>query len=412
MKDAVLHPLTEEQRAHFYWLDAPHLRAVIDALEAAEPGSARFVGGCVRDSFLHDTPKDFDVATTLAPDAATEALKKAGLGVAPTGIDHGTVTAIVDHKGVEVTTLRADVSTDGRRAVVSFTRDWAVDAGRRDFTVNAIYLTPDGRVYDPAGGVDDITARRVRFIGAPEERIREDYLRILRFFRFSARFCRSFDPDGLAACAALKDGIKQLSAERIGMEMAGILSLPRASFALAAMAESGVLSEIWEAEPDLASAARMKDFEPAAPAPLMLAALYGDEGAGVGRRLRLSNAEKAMRSGALKGAETISPGLSGPAARERLYRLGRDGFFDAILTAAACGRIDEREFRRLKMLADSTDAPLFEISGKHVVALGVSPGPEVSRILAAVEARWIAEDFPPAARQKEILGEEIAKSAH
>ena len=208
MSGAPFHPLTEEQRAHFSWLTAPHLVKVIAALEAAEPHSARFVGGCVRDSLLGAKPKDFDVATALTPDAATAALKAAGLGVAPTGVEHGTVTAIADHKGVEVTTLRADVSTDGRRATVAFTRDWATDAGRRDFTVNAIYLTPDAKLYDPVGGVADAMAKRVRFIGAPEARIREDYLRILRFFRFSARFCETFDAAGLAACAALKDGMK------------------------------------------------------------------------------------------------------------------------------------------------------------------------------------------------------------
>ncbi|WP_165793446.1 CCA tRNA nucleotidyltransferase [Hyphococcus luteus] len=411
MTEVALHPLAEEERAHFSWLEAAHLKAVIAALDAAEPGCARFVGGCVRDSLLGDVPKDFDVATTLTPEAATAALKAAGLGVAPTGIDHGTVTAITEHRGVEVTTLRADVSTDGRRATVAFTRDWAVDASRRDFTVNAIYLTPDAKLYDPAGGVADVAAKRVRFIGAPEERIREDYLRILRFFRFSARFCDSFDTPGLAACAALKDGMNQLSAERIGAEMSGVLSLPRASFALEAMQASGVLAEVWAADPDLAAAARMKNLEPAASAPLMLAALYGEEGgAGVGRRLRLSNAEKAMRSGALKGAASIAPAMDEASVRERLYRLGRDGFCDAILTAAARGRIGEGDYRRLKALAEAAPPPHFEISGKHVVAAGVAPGPAVSKILAAVEARWIAEDFPPQDRQKAILGEEIAKT--
>ncbi len=411
MTDAPFHPLTEEQRAHFSWLEAAHLKAVIAALEAAEPQGARFVGGCVRDSLLGETPKDFDVATMLAPEAAVAALKAAGLGVAPTGLEHGTVTAIAEHKGVEVTSLRADVSTDGRRATVAFTRDWAVDAGRRDFTVNAIYLTPDGKLYDPAGGVADAAAKRVRFIGKPEERIREDFLRILRFFRFSARFCDAFDGPGLAACAALKDGMRQLSAERIGAEMAGILALPRASFALEAMQASGVLAEVWEAPGDLAAAARMKTLEPAAPAPLMLAALYGEEGgAGIGRRLRLSNAEKAMRSGALKGAAAFTPEMSETSLRERLYRLGRDGFCDAILTAAAQGRIDENDYRRLKTMAEAGPPPHFAISGRHIVAAGLAPGPDVSKILAAVEARWIAEDFPSQDRQRAILAEELAKT--
>jgi poly(A) polymerase len=406
---SALVPLTEEQRAHFSWLTAPYLEKVIGALVTAEPGAARFVGGCVRDSLLGTAPKDFDVATPLTPEAASAALKAAGLGVAPTGIDHGTVTAIADHKGVEVTTLRADVSTDGRRATVAFTRDWAVDAGRRDFTVNAIYLTPDGRLYDPVGGVADVAAKRVRFIGDPEARIREDYLRILRFFRFSARFCETFDVAGLAACAALKDGMKQLSAERIGAEMSGILALPRASFALQAMDETGILVEVFDADADLEAAARMKNLDASAPAPLMLAALYGEAGSGVGARLRLSNAEKAMRSRAVDNAGAVAADMTAHAIRERLYRIGRDGFSDALLTAAAWDRIGEADYARLRALAEAAMAPEFAISGRHALDAGVSPGPQVSQILAAVEAQWIAEDFPSADRQQAILEAEIAK---
>lgn len=400
---AALVPLPDDLRPHFAWREAPYIKRIIAALEAAEPGCARFVGGCVRDSLLGLAPKDIDVATTLTPDRSTTALKNAGLGVAPTGVEHGTVTAIADHKGVEVTTLRADVSTDGRRATVAFTRDWEIDAGRRDFTVNAIYLTPDAKLFDPVSGATDVKARRVRFIGAPEDRIREDYLRILRFFRFSARFCSAFDTAGLAACAALKDGMSQLSAERIGAEMSGILVLPRAAFALEAMAQSGVLREIWPADPDLAAAARMKAFDESAPAPLMLAALYGEEGDGIGRALRLSNAEKSMRSAALKAVSEITPGLPQKTVRELIYRRGRDGFCDALLLAAANATIGEDDFRRMKAIAEAAPAPVMALTGRHVVDAGVAPGPEVSRLLAALEAQWIAEEFPDEARQKAIL---------
>lgn len=400
-------PLDSAARPHFSWLDADYLKKVVAALNAAEADCARFVGGCVRDSLLGDAPKDFDIATTLTPDAAGAALKQAGLGVAPTGIDHGTITAIVDHKGVEVTTLRADVSTDGRRATVAFSRDWAVDAGRRDFTVNAIYLTPGGLLYDPVGGVDDARARRVRFIGEPEARIREDFLRILRFFRFSARFCDHFDGAGLAACERLKDGLSQLSAERIGAEMTGILVLPRAVFALEAMAKAGVLQKIWPAPPDLAAAARMKALDARAPAPLMLAAIYGAEGDGIGRALRLSNAEKAVRSGALRAAGSIGAGMPDRTVRERIYRLGADTFADAILLAAARNEIPGAEYARLKDLADAWPAPVFALSGKHVLEAGVAPGPDVAAILAAAEAQWIAEGFPGVARQRAILQQEI-----
>ncbi|MFC2953681.1 CCA tRNA nucleotidyltransferase [Marinicaulis aureus] len=398
-----LRPLTRDERAGFSWLEAGHLNRVIAALEAAEPDSARYVGGCVRDSLLGFTPKDFDVATVLTPDAATAALKAAGLGVAPTGVDHGTVTAIADHKGVEVTTLRADVSTDGRRATVAFTRDWATDAGRRDFTVNAIYLTPDGRLYDPVGGVADAAKKCVRFIGDPQARIREDYLRILRFFRFSARFCERFDEAGLAACAALKDGIGQLSAERIGAELTGILSLPRAGFALAAMEHSGVLAQVWSETPDLAAAAQMKTIEPHAPAPLMLAALYGEAGQGIGSALRLSNAEKAVRSNALKNLDGVAPKMTDHKVCELIYRYGKDGLADAALLAAARGVISAEDHISVKDRIDRFVAPLLTVSGRDVVKANIEPGPAVSKILVETEQRWIEEGFPGEARQREIL---------
>jgi poly(A) polymerase len=399
--------LGKNVRQYFRWLTSPQLTKVISALEAAQPDCARFVGGCVRDSLLGDAPKDFDVATTLTPDVASKALKSAGLRVAPTGIEHGTITAIVDHQGVEVTTLRADVSTDGRRATVAFTQDWAIDAGRRDFTINAIYLTPDGRLFDSVGGVDDARKRRVRFIGEPEDRIKEDYLRILRFFRFTARFCDLFDEEGLAACAALKGGIAKLSAERIGAEMTGILSLPRAAFALEAMAESGVLAEIWETKPQLQVAKRMKELDASASAPLMLAALYGEEGDGVARRLRLSNAEKAERSQALKAVNQIAAGLDARSVKTMIYRMGKDVVSDSILLAAARMRIDKVEFKRLRVAVDEMPAPVLSVSGKHIVDAGVEPGRRVSKILADIEAQWIEEDFPGEARQQEILRDKV-----
>ncbi len=402
-------PLPAAAREHFKWLAAPDLQKVIKALEAAEAGSARFVGGCVRDSLLGVAPKDFDVATTLEPGAAMEALKSAGLRVAPTGMDHGTVTTIVEHRGVEVTTLRADVSTDGRRATVAFTRDWATDARRRDFTINAIYLTPDGRVFDPVGGVADVQRKQVRFIGDASARIREDSLRILRFFRFSARYCEKFDSEGLAACSALKDGVAKLSAERIGAEMSGILSLPRAGFALNVMHKSSVLAEIWDAAPDLKTANRMKELDPHAQAPIMLAALYAESGRGLGRRLRLSNAEKSMRSSALKGAGLIRAPLSDLDLRTHLYRLGKDTLGDALLLAAAGGALAAFEYQKALSFIENNDPPAFCLSGRHVVDAGVPPGPKVAEILSATEAQWIEEAFPSEARQQAILRDKISK---
>lgn len=398
--------LSAAQRHHFDWLDAPHLKSIVGALEAAAPGGARFVGGCVRDSLLGERPKDFDIATVLTPEAVMKALKAAGLSAAPTGLDHGTVTAIADHQGVEVTTLRADVETDGRRAVVAFTEDWTEDANRRDFRINAIYLTPDGKLLDPVGGLDDIAERRVRFIGEADQRIREDYLRILRFFRFTARFSDTFDDLGLAACARLRDGIDALSAERVGAETMAILSLPRAEMALRAMQVIGVLEKVWDAPAYVDRVARMKEVAPSLASPVALAALFDDGGDGVGARLRLSNAEKAIRSNALKGAASITPGLSDQALRELIYRLGKDIFQDAIAVAYARGGIGRAQYDRLADFVDHWTPPAFPVSGRHIVDAGVAPGPAVAKILARVEQQWIDEGFPDATRAEAIVREQ------
>ncbi len=400
--------LTDAMRPAFDWLEAPHLKRVVGALEKAAPGSARYVGGCVRDSLFGDGPNDFDIATTLTPDQVIAAAKAAKLKYAPTGVDHGTVTVIADHQGVEVTTLRADVSTDGRRATVAFTEDWATDAGRRDFTINALYLSPDGILFDPMDGLADLKARRVRFIGDPEQRIREDHLRILRFFRFSARFAEAFDKTGLAAAAKLKSGIVALSAERVGAETMAILKLPRAAFGLEAMAASSVLAEIWEAPADITAVTRLKALAPQAPPPVALAALFGAHGEGLGARLRLSNAEKAIRSNALKAEARIAPDLSGQEIRRLTYELGREVFFDGAQLAAAFSKISDAEYARLAGIADAWTVPEFPVSGGDVVAAGVRPGPDVARVLSAAEDAWIAEDFPGEERAREILAEKTA----
>ena len=401
--------LSDAQRTAFSWLEKPYLKAVVAALAAAAPSGSRFVGGCVRDSLMGAAPKDFDIATVLTPQEVIEAVKAAGLRAAPTGIDHGTITVIADHRGVEVTTLRADVSTDGRRATVAFTKDWAVDAARRDFTINAIYLTSDGYLFDPAGGLPDIQSRSVRFIGDAEARIREDYLRILRFFRFGARFSDEFDREGLAAVTRLRDGVTSLSAERIGAEFARILSLPRAAFALEAMAQAGVLEKIWPTPADIDAVRRIKDLAADASPPVILAALFGDAGDGIGAALRLSNAEKATRNAALKGATLVENGLEDKAVRALMYRLGRDVFFDAIAVAGATGKIDIKEYARLSAVGDAWVPPPTPFSGKKVLAYGVKPGPDIADILTAAEAAWIAEDFPPDPRPALILAEIIAK---
>ncbi len=390
----------------FQWIDAAPVRNIIRALTARDADAVRFVGGCVRDSLLGHAPKDIDLATVLTPPQVIESLRAAGLSAAPTGIDHGTVTAISDHFPVEVTTLRADVSTDGRRATVAFTTDWAADARRRDFTLNALYLTPDLRLFDPVGGEGDLVAGRVRFIGAAEDRIREDYLRILRFFRFSARFAADFDRQGLSACATLKPGVGNLSAERVGDEFSKILSLPTAARAVAAMAETGVLAEIWPAPASLPALERAKQLDPDAPAPLGLAALWGDMGEGVDARLRLSNADGLRRRRAVERAPSIHASLTDQAVRALVYRYGAAGFHDALLLAQARSAMD---LSRIRTVAAAFTPPPSPFSGNDALAGGVPEGPKVASVLNAAEARWIAEDFPPPSRAKAILAEEIAR---
>lgn len=406
---ARLTPLPAEARPRFEWTGAGPVRKILSTLIDRAPDGVRFVGGCVRDSLLGQTPKDIDLATTLTPPEVIDALHAAGLNAAPTGLDHGTVTAIADHFPIEVTTLRADVTTDGRRAAVAYTTDWTVDARRRDFTLNALYLTPDMKLFDPVGGAGDLAGRRVRFIGSAEDRIREDYLRILRFFRFSARFAAAFDADGLAACEALKAGVSKLSAERVGDETMKILALPAAARAAEAMIGSGILAQIWPAPASTETLARMKAFAPDAAAPLGLAALWGEHGEGVDARLRLSNADGERRRRAVIRAPAVVADLTDRAIRALIYRFGVDGFRDA-LTLARARSMQPDAFARHASVAESFKPPRPPFSGHDVLAGGVPAGPQVAAVLASAEARWIGEDFPPASRARDILADEIARA--
>ncbi len=400
----------------FDWIDESPAVDVMGALLAAQPDCARFVGGCVRDGLVGVEAKDIDIATTLTPDQVRAALKAKSLGAAPTGIEHGTITATANHQGVEVTTLRADVSTDGRRASVEFTTDWRKDAARRDFTINALYLTPDRRLHDPVGGLADLDARRVRFIGDPVQRIREDYLRILRFFRFSARFADEFDDDGLQACASLKAGMDILSAERVGDEFSKLLSMSKPHAAVSAMAASGVLSEIWPAPADIERFGRLKILAPDAAPALGLAALWGARGDGIDARLRLSNADAARRKTAIKLAGDIHPDLTPHQVRALVYRNGERAWSDALalaeasyLSDAAAPYARDQRFQALAETAHSWTVPKSPFAGRDVLAMGVAPGPDVAAILAAAERRWIDEDFPSPERAGAILREEIAR---
>lgn len=383
------------------WSTARSTRAVMAALEAAGgPDCARFVGGCVRDALLGRTrpDQDIDIATRLTPPQTIAALEAARLRAVPTGLEHGTVTAIADRRPFEITTLRRDVETDGRRAVVAFTTDWAEDAGRRDFRLNALYAEADGTLHDPTGGgVADALAGRIVFVGDPETRIREDYLRILRFFRFYAGYgVGAPDAEGLAACAKLKAGLAQLSGERVSKELLKLLAAADPGPAVAAMTETGVLEALLPG----ATPARLNallalensvGLEPEAE--LRLAALLPADARAVGaaaKRLRLSNA-LANRLAGSAGDWTETRSAMG--ARRAVYGLRPQAAADRLRLAWSADPADPA-WPETWRETQAWRPPSFPITGEDIKALGVAEGPEVGRVRRAVEAWWIAADFP------------------
>ncbi|MEN9289449.1 MAG: hypothetical protein RL317_1072 [Pseudomonadota bacterium] len=372
--------------------NVPGLAAVIAALN----GQVRLVGGVVRDTLAGVATKDIDLATPLAPEAVIAALKAAGLKAVPTGLAHGTVTAVAEGRPFEITTLRRDVATDGRHAEVAFTDDWREDAARRDFTINALYADPvTGEVFDYFGGLADLEAGIVRFIGAPLQRIAEDHLRILRFFRFHARF-GSGGPDAasLSACQTRANDLMALSRERIAMELLALLALPNPAPTLALMIESGifvpVLPEIADAAPVTHLVTREAEAGIAPDALRRLCALIAPDPAlaeDIANRLKLSNAQrKRMIAVAARAAEDAS------APRALAYWQGVEVAIDRLLL----GNGDPRP------LMDWTP-PRFPINGGAIVARGVQAGPEVARILQSAERQWVAEGFPEAARAEAIV---------
>jgi poly(A) polymerase len=382
------------------WTRRTDLAALVAALGE---GNARYVGGAVRDTLLGLRVADIDIATPLLPDEVIARLDKARIRNVPTGIDHGTVTAVLVGGPVEITTLRRDVDTDGRRATVAFSADWREDAARRDFTINALYADPvSGEVSDWFGGLDDLAAPRIRFIGDARERILEDHLRILRYFRFQARF-GSLPPDAPSeqACADLAPTLKGLSRERIGMEAMKILALPDPAPTVTRMAELGVLGVILpEADPvPLAALVAEEARQHVAPEAIRrLAALLPPERAvaeQVAARFRLSGTQKKRLISAAR-RESPSPEGDRAFSRALAYRLGRIEAIDRLLLTG-------------QSIAPLTDwsIPTFPLKGGEIVAHGVSVGPEVARILQSVEARWIAEGFPGRDRVLALLGEEL-----
>lgn len=370
--------------------------ALIDALGGA--AQTRLVGGVVRDTLLGLDPADVDLATRLLPEYVLARLKAAGIRAVPTGLAHGTITAVLPSGPIEVTTLRRDVSTDGRHAVVAFTDAWDEDASRRDFTMNALYADPlTGAVFDAVGGLADLDARIVRFIGDPYRRIAEDHLRILRFFRFHARFGDAIDPEGLAACTARANDLMALSRERIASELLKLLIARHAVPVLGLMIECGilraVLPEITDAAP-LAELAAREAAADVAPDPIRrLAALVPPAVAeGVGARLKLSNADRKRLIAATAGA-----GDEGPCALA--YRVGTASAVDRLLLAGA----------DITPLQGWTP-PALPIGGGALVARGLSKGPHVAAVLRAIETRWIAEGFPNADRVDQIADQAVAEA--
>lgn len=383
------------------WMRREDMVALVETLEAR---NARFVGGAVRDTLLGLPVKDIDMATTLEPDEVMIRLKRADINRVPTGIEHGTVTAVLPGGPVEITTLRHDISTDGRRATVAFAEDWREDAARRDFTINALYADPlTGEVFDYFDGLADLATRRVRFIGDARQRIREDHLRILRYFRFQARFgSQPADEEAEGACAELAATLKGLSRERVGMEMMNLLGLPDPAPTIARMAELGVLAVILpEADPAaLAALVAAEQAQGIAPDPLRrLAALLPAQATlaeQIASRFRLSGAQKKRLSTA--AARESESGGEARDARALAYRLGRESALDRLLIAGA----DAAPLAGWQI-------PQFPLKGGQIVARGVSAGPEVARMLRRVEDRWIAEGFPGAERIDALLDAELAE---
>jgi poly(A) polymerase len=377
------------------WMVEPSTRAVLAALSAGG-AEARFVGGSVRDALLGRPIGDVDMATTAPPERIIELLEESGIKVVPTGLAHGTVTAIAPPRHFEITTLRRDVETYGRRARVAFDADWAADAARRDFTINAIYLAPDGTIDDPVGGLADLRARRVRFVGDPATRIAEDVLRLLRYYRFEARFgTGSGDPQARGACRAAAHLLPKLSGERVAQELMRLLGSPDPIAVLQMMQDDRVLAEVLPEARGLDRLGRLIEIEPTADSLRRLAALIevGGEGAvGLAARLRFSNAWR-DRLHDLSRPWPLDPQGSGQAQRRALYQLGAERYRDiALLRAAQCDMSRSR-LTELLDLAGNWTPPLFPVAGRDVTALGILPGERVGQLLAAVRRWWEEGDF-------------------
>ena len=398
------------------WLERRQTQAVFDALDA-DGVETRVVGGAVRNALLGIPVHEVDLATTAEPDKVIELARAAKLKAVPTGIDHGTVTLIADGMPFEVTTLRRDVETFGRHATVAFTKDWEADAQRRDFTLNALYADRDGTVFDPLEGYSDLAEGRVRFIGDAAARIEEDYLRILRFFRFSATYGKGvFDGEGLHASVRKMGGLAQLSAERVGAEMRRILVAPRALDAIMAMFDYGFLTEVLGSVPRLHDFSRLVGIEEMAalgdnPARRLsvLAVFVEEDAARLAARLRFSNAEQSVLVlGGERGSDTGLPDET--RARELLYRLGEGIYSSFVLIAWARSgaAADDAAWQAALALPQNWQAPVFPLRGTDMTELGLE-GPDIGEGLRRLETEWITGGFK--AEREELLARATALKA-
>ena len=384
------------------WMTAPAANKLMAAL-----GQARFVGGAVRNTLLGKPVTEVDIATPLVPAEVEKRLVAAGIKPVPTGIEHGTITAVVDGKPYEVTTLRRDVETDGRRAVVAFTTDWAEDAQRRDFTMNALYASADGEVFDTVGGVEDLKAGRVRFVGDAVTRIREDYLRILRLFRFHAWYGKGeIDADALRAATQEKRGIAKLSGERIAKEMLRLLEAGSPVAVLRTMAQAAILSEVLPGEPNVARLAHLVaidvvNFFPPDPLLRLAALLPGKNSAvppvefveAIAGRWKLSKAQRERLEAVARADEHVALDLSAREVRKLSYRLGKRLLIDLLFLKWAEDPKPAVDWRAVLAIAEAWERPRFPLTGADVMRAGVPEGPLVGRVLCELEAWWIDGDF-------------------
>lgn len=380
------------------WMTAPATEAVLQAL-VARGIEARFVGGCVRDAVLGRPVRDIDLATPAPPDAVLEAIEASRLKAVPTGISHGTVTAISRKRPFEITTLRRDVETDGRQAVVAFTDDWREDALRRDFTMNALFATPEGAVTDYFGGVADARAGRVRFVGDPAKRIAEDYLRLLRFFRFEAHYGRGEpDPAGLAAAVAAAPKLTRISAERVRDELLRLLEAPNPVSVLRLMHSHGILSGHLRADWTLGTLDRLIHLEGGKPDPILrLAAMLretAEQARHMAEDLRLSNTQKERLVFLAEPPLHIGGGSSPAVLATACYRHGKDHVLDLLqLSAATSG--DTEGLATALSFVTTLEEQRFPVAARDLLPLGAAKGPSLGRLMHDLEEWWIAEGFRP-----------------